>query len=400
MFLAVKPVFSQEAAAVNKISNDSLPVKADSLKDQKDLADIVKRILKTRNKSNTQQHSLHISALPAAGYSLQTGWAGVFSTNLTFYLRPKPLPGEKLSTVLASITYSQYKQIIFPLQSNIWTKNNKYNIITDWRYLKYPSTTYGLGPFTKIKDGYTIDYNYIKFHQTILKSIYKDLYGGIGYYFDHFWNIKEIDPPAGVPTSFQQYGFANKVTASGIAFKLLYDSRTNPINATDGLFANIILRQNAVFLGSDNNWQSSLIEFRRYFHFPSSSKNVLAFWNYDWLTTSGKTPYLLLPSTGWDDFYNTGRGYIQGRYRDNNMIYLESEYRFNISSNGLFGAVIFANAESFSKTLNKEFSLIAPGYGAGIRLKLNKYSGTNLCVDYGFGNDRSRGVAVNLGEVF
>ena len=43
---------------------------------------------------------------------------------------------------------------------------------------------------------------------------------------------------------------------------------------------------------------------------------------------------------------------------------------------------------------------VAPGYGVGLRVKLNKFSGANLCVDYGFGTEGSRGIAVNLGEVF
>jgi hypothetical protein len=108
----------------------------------------------------------------------------------------------------------------------------------------------------------------------------------------------------------------------------------------------------------------------------------------------------LLPSTGWDDFYNTGRGYIQGRYRGRNMVYLESEYRFGITKNGLLGGVVFANAESFSKVLSKQLDLIAPAYGAGLRIKLNKFSGANLCIDYGFGIEGSKGISVNLGEVF
>ena len=134
--------------------------------------------------------------------------------------------------------------------------------------------------------------------------------------------------------------------------------------------------------------------------FPAGSRNVLAGWSYNWLTTGGKPPYLMLPSTGWDDFFNTGRGYIQGRYRGRDMVYLEGEYRMVLTHNGLFGMVIFANAQSFSRDVSRQFDVIAPGYGLGLRLKLNKFSGANLCVDYGFGNEGSRGVSVNLGEVF
>jgi hypothetical protein len=161
-------------------------------------------------------------------------------------------------------------------------------------------------------------------------------------------------------------------------------------------------------MGSDANWQSLLLEFKGYKKFPAESDNIIAFWSYNWFTFGGKPPYLLLPSTGWDANVNTGRGFIQGRYRGSNMLYLESEYRFLITSNGLFGGVVFANAETFSgreSTLEgsasfKTFDPIQPGYGAGIRIKLNKFSRANLCVDYGWGTGGSKGVAVNLGEVF
>ena len=366
-----------------------------------DLIDIARGVLK-KNSVRPDTGGAHLSALPVAGYSLQTGWAAVLSANLGFYTGGQHHQTDKISSILTSFTYSQYNQSIFPIQSDIWTKGNKYNIITDWRYLKYPSETFGLGGRTSKNNGYTIDFSYIKLHQTLLRRINKDLYAGLGYYYDYFWNVKEVNPPAGPETSFQRYGLTKNVTSSGIALRLLYDSRRNQITPSNGLFGSIVYRPNFTFMGSDNNWQSLLIELRKYIRFPNNSKNILAFWSYNWLTLGkGKPPYLLLPSTGWDDFYNTGRGYIQGRYRGKDMLYFETEYRFGITKNGLLGGVVFANAESFSREITKQqLAFVAPGAGLGVRIRLNKFSGANLCVDYGFGTDGSRGIFVNLGEVF
>jgi hypothetical protein len=380
------------------MAQDSLHT--ENMHKQVDVIDIFHSLIK-RKTPRGDTNEVHISGLPAAGYSTATGFAVVLSAQAAFYVDKHHAPDDKVSNVLASVTYSQYSQIIFPIQTSIWTKNDKYNIITDWRYLKYPSTTFGLGGNSNINNGYTINFNYAKIHQSFLKSFSRDLFGGIGLYYDYFWNVSEVNPPPGVVTSFQRYGLTNTVTASGIAFRLLYDSRVNQINPTHGWYSNIVYRPNFTFMGSDNNWQSLLFELRKYVHFPSNSKNVLAFWSYNWLTVAGKPPYLLLPSTGWDDFYNTGRGYVQGRYRGKNMIYLESEYRFGISNNGLIGGVVFANAESFPKSISQELNPeVAPAVGVGLRLKLNKYSKTNLCIDYGVGIQGSHGVAVNLGEVF
>jgi hypothetical protein len=367
---------------------------------QVDMIDVERKVFKNR-KERSDTNGVHVSALPAGGYSLQTGFAAVATANIAFYDEKHHSKDAKISSVLTSFTYSQYNQIIFPLQASIWIKKDHFNIITDWRYLAYPSTTFGLGGHSNINNGYTIDFNYIKLHQTILKRVTDNLFAGFGYYYDYFWNIRQIDVPANVVTNFQKYGLTNTSTSSGVTLRLLYDSRINQINPSNGWYGNVIFRPNFTFMGSDNNWQSLLLEARKYIKLSSGSRNVLALWSYNWLTIGGKPPYLMLPSTGWDDFYNTGRGYIQGRYRGRNMVYLESEYRFVVSRNGLFGGVVFVNAESFPKNVfSKQLDLIAPAYGAGVRIKLNKFSGANLCVDYGLGLQGSKGISVNLGEVF
>jgi hypothetical protein len=231
--------------------------------------------------------------------------------------------------------------------------------------------------------------------------VVKNLYAGLGYYYDQFWNIHEITPPAGVVTSFERYGLSKSETASGVALRLLFDSRKNQVNPANGFYANVVYRTNYKFMGSDGDWHSLLVDLRKYIKLTHDGRHILALWHFDWLSANGgKVPYLLLPSTGWDDNFNTGRGYIQGRYRGQDMFYNEAEYRFAVSRNGLFGGVIFANAESFTRNFATRYNFIEPGYGAGIRIKLNKNSGANICIDYGFGTQGSQGLAVNLGEVF
>ncbi len=363
-----------------------------------DLIDIARKVFdkhaKPRADTTVQPR---LSAVPAAGYSLQTGFAVLLVANGAFYTSK---PAEtNMSTVLTSLTYSQQKQIIFPVQSNIWTKNNKYNIVTDWRYLKYPSYTYGLGGYTSFYDQYTIDYNAIRLHQTFYRKVATNFYAGIGYNFDYFWNIKEVDPPKGKLTDFEEYGLSNTEQASGITFNVLYDTRRNSINPDNGIYANLIYRPNLTFLGNEFTWRSLVADFRKYVKMPGKG-NILAFWSYDWLTLSGQPPYLMLPNTGGDPFSNTGRGYIQGRYRGKNMLYAEGEYRFAISGNDLLGGVVFANLQTFTEEESNRFEVFMPGYGAGIRIKLNKFSKTNIALDYGLGIQGSGGFFVNLGEVF
>lgn len=337
-----------------------------------------------------------LTVLPAVGYTLQTGFAGLISANIGFYNNRGQ--DAKMSTISTSVTYSQYNQIIFPVFADIWSKNGGYNFISDNRYISYPSEVFGLGGETDPNQDHTIDFKQIKFHQTVLKRIYKDLYAGVGFYYDRFWDIKIIEPQTRLINVFLQKEFGTSETAIGPTLRVLYDSRLNQINPDKGFYLNLVLRQNFTELGSDDEWASLLVDARKYFNFPKGSKNTLALWFYNWLTPAGKPDYLLLPSTGWDDQYNTGRGYIQSRFRGLQMTYFETEYRYRISRNGLFGGVLFFNVEKFYGNI-KPYDDFLPGYGAGLRIRLNKKSGANLCLDYGFGNG-SRGFYVNLGEVF
>jgi len=371
--------------------------------EQVDVFDIIHRLLSKKKEirkdtSKIKTGKLYASILPSIEYTLQTSFAGALNGNLAFYTSNHDLAN--ISSIYAVAKYTGNKQFILPIQANIWTKENKYNIQTDWHFEKFPQETYGLGGLTTDAEGYQIDYDYFRFYQTLFKTVFPDFYLGFGYDFDYFFNISEVNPPAGVVTDFQKYGLKSKAISSGVTLNLLYDERRNSISPQQGYYANIIYRNNFTFLGNDTSWQSLLLDLRKYQNFPSSSKNIIAFWTYDWITLHGKTPYLNLPATASDTYNNFGRGYIQGRFRGRDLLYFETEYRFGITPNGFIGGVVFANAQSFTEQTTHRFEAILPGWGAGIRIKLNKFSKTNLALDYGFGLHGSHGIFANLGEVF
>ena len=342
---------------------------------------------------------LYIAPLPGIGYSLNTGIAAVVNTNFAFYTSGSPKAN--ISTIVTSVNYTQMNQFILPVISNIWIDDNKYNIQGNWLYAKFPQATYGLGGYTTLNDAYNIDYSNLRLQTALYKAVAQDLLVGVGYTYEYFWNTSEVSVPEGQVTDMKQYGFSPASTSSAITLNLLYDNRRNSITPEGGSYANINYRPNMTLLGSDANWQSLVVDLRKYIHLPGNTKNILAFWSYDWLTFGAdKAPYVLLPNTGGDPYNNTGRGYSPGRFRGNDMVYLESEYRYQILKNGLLGGVVFCNAESFTEPGTSMFSVIHPGYGAGLRVRFNKYSRINIALDYGFGNDGSHGFFLNLGEIF
>jgi outer membrane protein assembly factor BamA len=252
-----------------------------------------------------------------------------------------------------------------------------------------------LGSNTSYANGDFVDYSYIKVYQEALRHFNSFYYLGLGYNLDYHFNITDKTPV----TDYPQYnGTASHTISSGWVLHFMYDSRTNINNPKDAFYGSIIYRDNSALLGSDQNWQYVQLEVRKYFKL--SAHKVLAFWSWNEFTFGGKAPYFDLPGNGWDTYSNTGRGYIQGRFRGPDMIYGETELRFGITRNGLLGGVIFANATSVANWPDVKFDEIFPGEGVGLRIKFNKYSDVNVCIDYGFGIQGSRGIFFNLGEVF
>jgi hypothetical protein len=372
----------------------------DSVK-QTDMADVLRELFKTNDKLKQQrsQKKVNISLVPTVGYTLSTGFTIGASSLLTFFTKANHVGNE--SVINAQAFYDTQSQKTFYVQSNIWSGNDQWKFVTDFRYNQYPDVTYGLGNLTTQSNADNIDFNYIRFYQTFFKKIVTHFYAGAGYNLDHHFNIEEFGGSStAATTSFDRYGITTATRSAGFNLSTLFDSRDNPVNPLHGFYGSIVFRKNLKPLGSDSKWTSLLIDLRKYIKLSSHSNNVLAFWSYTWVVLNGRPPYLDLPSVGNDTYNNTGRGYAIDRFRGRNMVYLEGEYRFGITRNGLIGGVLFANVESYSRTVTTNIKNVLPAAGPGIRIKINKHSNTNLAIDYGFGTGGSRGVFVNLGEVF
>lgn len=308
IFVCIGFVFPIQAQDTLHIDRRTTLVSEDNHEQEKDIVDVITdnsvyHALFGNPKPRIESYRPQAALLPAAGYTLQTGFAVVLAGNIQFYSDPSD--HSKASGFSTSITYTQKNQLILPFYINIWSKGNRFNFLSDNRYMNYPSQNYGIGPQSKEANGYTIVYSYLKLHEIVSFRIAKNTYLGAGYFYDNFWDINELDAPPPPPDGHSmsllgKYGKKNHELSSGIVFKPFYDSRPNQINPSKGALASGTFRVNAPFLGSDMPWASAVIEFRKYITFPAAGKNVLAFWNYNWLTM-GRAPYLLLPSTGWDD---------------------------------------------------------------------------------------------------
>ncbi|WP_158826490.1 BamA/TamA family outer membrane protein [Mucilaginibacter lacusdianchii] len=371
---------------------------------QKDLTDVIGAFFKMKAKPATSMSSdskVYFSFLPTATSVPGGGKAFITSTTAGFYL------GDRETTNLSNVSFTPYFNLQgrfgLPLRSSIWLKNNKWFIAGDTRLMVYPQDTWGLGGDQPEENKTGLDYKYVRFYQSVLRRIKPYFLAGFGYAMDYHIRINTKDQEANLQdVSDYTFGTApgQNSFSSGVTFNLLYDTRNNSINPMPGCYANFIYRYNTPALGSNRTWQSVYLDMRKYValsHGPV--QNTLAFWSYYWSTFGGGTPYLSLPSIGWDVYNRSGRGIEQNRYRGSRLAYFETEYRRGITRNGLLGFVLFANTTSVTEPETNKFKYFHPAGGAGLRIKFNKKSNTNIAIDYGVSKGFSS-IRLNLGEAF
>jgi hypothetical protein len=370
---------------------------------QKDLIDLAKSLIRIspRKPRNQGDKRVYFSLLPIS--SAVPGGGGralVTSTTAGIYLGPRQ------TTYLSSATFAPYwnfgSRFGLPLRNSIWLPNNTWLIQGDIRFLHYPQYTWGLGSKNAYSESTLVNYNYIRFYQSALKRIRPYLFAGLGYNLDYHFVIRNEN----VNQSLEQFtgytaGTGRNSFSSGLSLNVIYDTRNNSINPLPGMYGNFVYRVNPGFLGSNNTWSSVYFDLRKYMALnpaKPNQQNTLAFWSYLWSALSNKTPYLDLPSTGWDPYNRSARGIDQNRYRGRTLLYLESEYRRDITQNGLLGFVVFGNINtvSGSGTLLTSWH---PAIGTGVRVKFNKGSGTNVGLDYGTSKGYNA-FMFSLGEAF
>jgi outer membrane protein assembly factor BamA len=355
--------------------------------DSLDMKYVLKSIfLKNDTLKKKEPSKIAFSLMPAPDMKSSEG--GLVVSFVTTFFLDENHETTKMSEVYFTPTTSFSGQYSFPVQSYIYTKDNKYNFIGDYRYLIYPQFTYGLGGNSSKDPQSEVNYQQIRFYQFVTRKIKGDFGLGFGFQLDNYQDISEDLEMEG-QTDFNKYqeGDYSNELSSGIAFQALYDSRKNILNPKQGYYFEADYRINSKAFGSETNWNSIYIDARKYYSFSETRHKILALRVFYWAVFGGKPHYLDLPSVGWDRYGKTGRGFTRNRYRSNSLLYTEAEYRTDITKNGFLGAVFYGNFSSVSNLDTYRFDNWTPAVGAGLRIKWNKINDCNLVLDYGVSKD-------------
>jgi hypothetical protein len=396
--------FSQEETKVEKKTTVPLVTIYDLFKSRDSL-----KVRQPKSKKN-------LIVLPTLGYQPANGFTFGFISQYSFKKKFK----DEVSLISGGASYSSKKQILSYIKNNMYLNKDQIFLTGDLRYYVFSQSNFGLGseivPYGAAFDEFDyaaieepMKYDYFKFHQTANCELLPHIYAGLGIHIDSYDKIEdELLDIASQETTVhydysKKYGFNDKqYSVVGGSLNLIYNTRDNLINTNKGLFINLNYRYNPKINASQQHSTTLTLDTRYFVPISSTNKqHVLAFWTYGQFLTSGKLPYLNLPSIGWDQNNRSGKGYIQGLFRGANLICFETEYRFPITQNQLISGTFFVNATTASDVDGTValFDSFQPAVGVGVRILLNKATFTNFIANFGLGR-KSKTFYFNDGEAF
>ena len=343
---------------------------------------------KNEEEERKDRKNNQLLVLPIVYYTPETRIAGGLGG--IYYLRSleNRLMGHP-STIFMDVIYTQNKQLILEITPDLYLKEGKFHLVGYVGFKRYTDKFFGIGSQSTKDMEEDYSYRAFKLKCSLRKRISPSFYVGIQYDLDHS-KITEIEPgglldSGGIPGD-------EGGTFSGLSFLAVRDNRDNTFFPTKGT----LLQTQAMFcgpvLGSDYRFQNYIFDFRQYL--TVFSKHVLAF-QQNVNVTSGRVPFQWLPMLGGPWIL---RGYFLGRFRDKSSIFLQMEYRmplfWRLSAAGFVGYGDVA--DKLNKFRLNDFKISG---GLGIRYQVNRRSGTNVRLDFGFARG-SFGVYAMINEAF
>jgi len=327
-------------------------------------------------------------AFPFVLRSPETDW-GFGGATAFFFKAKKDEPELRTSDVSLLGLYTLQKQTVIVLSSTIFFPGEKQIFRFQGSYSNYPDITWGIGNDTpeSAEEDYSLRQMFI--NPQLIFRLYKRLFIGASL---EMQNIADFSYIQGGAFDYDNINGKEGGLSSGAGLLLTWDTRNNAYSPSRGAFAEVNVTKFLKALGSDYDFTSYLLDFRKFM--PAGRNRVLGFHSVAKVNV-GSAPIRYMSMIGGPEIM---RGYYKGRFTDEDVFAVQAELR-----QYLFWRIGVAGFASIGQVSNyvKYFGLdeFHYAYGAGLRVVLQEKEKLNLRVDFGFGKNSS-GIYVLLKEAF
>ncbi|UTW64099.1 BamA/TamA family outer membrane protein [bacterium SCSIO 12741] len=330
---------------------------------------------------------------PELGLLVAAGGLITFKTNKNDSLiQRSSLPGSIGYTTTGAL-------VINGILTSFWFKD-KLRINGDFWYKDMPDHYWGVGFDNGLnvpKSDSTTAYNrtWWWINPRFLYQVKTHYFVGLNVDYNY---TQGTSPSAGVDQDSVYQHYNNRPMNGGLGVILRYDTRDVPVDARKGLLLDFRAVAYSQGLGGDNNFQTYRLDYRQFVTLKKPGHTLA--WQFKTRLAFGEVPYGEMSQLGTPFDL---RGYQWGRYRNDHMVYLLTEYRHSFyrpdQKKSLHGAAVWVGAGSVFN--NDEFEQNRmewlPNVGLGYRFEVQPRM--NVRIDYGFGL-KSSGFYFNFNQAF
>ena len=317
-----------------------------------------------------------VSGFPILFYTPETRFGFGAAAVCIFNFKSDSLLAPR-SSINLGFTYTQNRQVLFYLPYVLFIKNRTFQVYGELAYNRYNYNFYGVG--NNQPENYVERYGveFPRWRFTFLKKVTRRFYAGLRYAFDKF-SLYDLDSTGQLIT--KKIPGSNGGFVSGIGVVLLADTRDNIFYPSKGMWGELVLYRDDELTGSSFNYTRIALDIVKYVHYGA---NILALNAYS-IYSNSDLPFFQMGTLGGQ---KKMRGFYEGRYRDNNLLVFQAEYRRHLF--WLLGFTLFADAGQVARRYD-EFNAKnwRYTYGAGLRLTIDKVQKINLRIDVGVGNGK------------
>jgi hypothetical protein len=331
-------------------------------------------------------------AYPTVGFAPETSWEFGISGVFVFYANRDTT--NRLSEVNAFTFLTLEKQYGLWIDHALYSQDNKWFSLGRLRMQSFPLLYHGIGPESPEEHLALVDATLFQLKERALRKVHGSIYAGLELDYQRLASVEFVPNE----NTVIEYPLGSEGSSNlGIGMGVLFDNRHNILNVRKGFFSELAVLNYHHAWGSDHSFTSFLSDTRLYR--PINKRDVLAVQMLAHFNI-GATPFNQLAMLGGETIM---RGYYLGRYRDNNQLAIQAEYRFlplPLGFTNRWGAAVFSGVGSvFSEVTSLETKHFVWSGGAGLRFLLFPKKDVYTRLDVAFTKEGT-GIYIFIGEAF